>query len=106
MLSDLVCALIPIFLIKNLTRSTVEKVLTSILLASSLLASGVGIAKIYYTATFDFSSTDGFYLMVNVFFWSRLEESLIVIAACASLLKCPIERLLKRLGSQGFQPRD
>jgi hypothetical protein len=103
MFSDLACAILPICLIRNLTRSLVEKILTSILLASSLLASGVGIAKLYFTATYDFSSPDGFYLMVNMFIWSRLEESLIIIAACAPLLKCSIERGLKRLGVRGFQ---
>ena len=103
MFSDLVFAIIPIFLIKNLNRSLVEKILVGILLTACLLASGVGIAKLYYMVVFDFSSKDGFYLMVDEFFWSRMEESVIIIAACAPLLKCPIERLLKRMGVSGFE---
>ncbi|KAK3373094.1 hypothetical protein B0T24DRAFT_249764 [Lasiosphaeria ovina] len=103
MFGDIVCAVIPIFLIRSLTRSLIEKVLTSILLASCLLASGIAIAKLYFMITFDFSSPDGFYLMVDEFFWSRMEESVIIIAACAPLLRVPIERLLVRLGMPGFQ---
>jgi hypothetical protein len=101
--SDLLCTIIPICLLKNLTRSRVEKILISILLGSCLLGTGACIARIYYMVIFDFSSPDGFYLMVDRFIWSRAEESLLIIAACAPLMKSPIERFLKRLGlAQGF----
>jgi len=101
--SDLLCTIIPICLLKNLTRSRVEKILISILLGSCLLGTGACIARIYYMVVFDFSSPDGFYLMVDRFIWSRAEESLMIIAACVPLMKSPIERLLKRLGlAQGF----
>ncbi|KAK0725103.1 hypothetical protein B0H67DRAFT_569580 [Lasiosphaeris hirsuta] len=103
MFSDLICAIIPGFLVRILTRSLVEKILTFTLLASCLLASLLGVAKIYYTATFDFASTDGFYLMVDKFLWSRLEEAVIMIAACAPLLRVPVERALRRLGFSGFE---
>ena len=62
-----------------------------------LLGTGVCITRLYYMVVFDFSP-DGFYLMVDRFIWSRAEESLMVIAACAPLMKSPFERLLKRLG--------
>lgn len=101
--SDLICAILPICLIRNLSRSTVEKVLTCILMGSSLMAMGASIAKIYYTAVFDFTDPDGFWLMVEKFYWSRMEESLIIIAACAPLLKHPIERGLKKMGWSGFE---
>lgn len=103
MFSDLICGILPILLIRSLTRSTVEKVLTSILLASCLFASGIGIAKIYYQATYDFSSKDSFYLQTFIFFWSRLEEALIIIAACAPLLKQPLESWARKwVGFRGF----
>ncbi|KAK4108847.1 hypothetical protein N656DRAFT_771555 [Canariomyces notabilis] len=102
--SDLICAIIPGILIKSLTRSTVEKVLTFALLAACLVASGVVIAKMYYTIVFDFASSDGFYIMVDKMFWSRIEESVIIIAACAPLLRGPVERGLKRLGFRGIRP--
>lgn len=102
MFNDLVCALIPIFLIRSLTRSPLEKLLISLLLASCLIASAIGIAKLYCMATYDFSSTDGLYLMVDMFLWSRAEESAIVIAACAPLLKVPMERVLKRFDLRWF----
>jgi len=102
MLSDLICAIIPIFLIRSLTRSLVEKVLTSVLLASCLVASSIGIAKIYYQATYDFASKDALYLLTYMFFWSRLEEGLITVAACAPLLRQPVEAGLRRWGFKGF----
>jgi hypothetical protein len=102
--SDLICAIIPGILIKSLTRSTVEKILTFALLAACLVASGVVIAKMYYTIVFDFASSDGFYIMVDKMFWSRMEESVIIIAACAPLLRGPVERGLKRLGFRGIRP--
>lgn len=68
-----------------------------------LLGTGACIARIYYMVVFDFSSPDGFYLMVDRFIWSRAEESLMIIAACAPLMKSPVERLLKHFGlAQGF----
>lgn len=96
MFSDFVCALIPICLIRKLARSPVEKVLVSILLALCLLATVCGIPKLYYTITYDFKDKDGFYRMTRQFIWSRMEEALIVIAACAPLIKVPIERALLR----------
>jgi hypothetical protein len=103
MVSDFICATVPIFLIWNLSRSVVEKTLISILMATCLLATGCGVAKLYYMITFDFTSKDGFYLMISEFFWCRMEESIIIIAACAPLLKCPIERGMRRLGLPTFQ---
>ncbi|KXX77649.1 hypothetical protein MMYC01_205976 [Madurella mycetomatis] len=102
MFSDFVCALIPICLIRRLTRSLVEKILVSILLASSLFATVCGIPKIYYMITFDFTSKDGYFIMTNQFLWSRLEEGIIIIAACAPLLKVPVERAMARLGFPTF----
>ncbi|GAB1317803.1 Rhodopsin domain-containing protein [Madurella fahalii] len=103
MFSDFVCAVIPICLIHRLTRSLVEKVLVAILLASSLFATACGIPKLYYMINFDFTSTDGYFLMTNQFFWSRFEEGIIIIAACAPLLKVPVERFLARLGFPTFE---
>lgn len=102
MFSDLVCVVLPICLIRSLTRSPVEKALVALLLASSLLATACGIPKIYYTVTFDFSSPDVLYLMVNRFLWGRLEEGIIIIAACAPMLKVPAERAMARLGFATF----
>ncbi len=98
MFSDLICATIPIFIMWRLSRSLVERILVCALMASSLLASAIGIPKLYFMATYDFSSPDGFYLMVPEFFWCRMEESIIIIAACAPLLKNPIERALQAFG--------
>lgn len=91
------------FLIWPLSRSVVEKTLISILMASCVIASGLGIPKIYYVLTFDFGNPDHYYLLIPEFFWCRMEEAVVIIAACAPLLKSPVERFLRRLGLPGFQ---
>lgn len=98
MVSDLICATIPIFIIWRLSRSLLERVLVCILMTSSLLASAIGIPKLYFMITYDFTSPDGLYLMWDEVFWSRMEEAVIIMAACAPLLKSPIERVLRRMG--------
>lgn len=103
MVSDFICATIPIFLVWSLSRSVIEKILISILTASCLVATGCGVAKLYYMVTFDFTSKDGVYLMISEFFWCRMEESIIIIAACAPLLKGPIERAMYRFGMPTFR---
>jgi hypothetical protein len=102
MVSDLVCAIIPVFLIRTLPRSAIEKTLVSILMASCLLATGCGIPKLYYMVTYDFRSADGLWNLVPEFFWCRMEEAAIIIAACAPLLKGPVERLLRHFGLPTF----
>ena len=90
-------------IIWRLSRSAVEKSLISFLMASGLFASAVGIIKIYYLATFDVKSPDTWRDMIPQFLWCRVEEIILIIAACAPLLKPTIERLLYRLGLPAFQ---
>ena len=103
MVSDFICALVPVVLIHRLSRSRVERTLISVLMASSLMASGCGIAKLYYMITYDFNNPDGLYAAVPEYFWCRVEEAIIIIAACVPLLKSPVERLLHRLGVSPFR---
>jgi len=98
MVSDLVCALIPVFIIWRLSRSVLERSLVSILMASCLLASGCGVAKLYYMIVYDFSTPDNYYDLIPEFFWCRMEEAIIIIACCVPLLKSPFERMLRRVG--------
>ena len=102
MISDLVFALVPGFAIWSLSRTKLEKGLIVILMASCLLATACGIPKFYYMVTYDFSSTDGLWNLVPEFFWCRMEEAIIIIAACAPLVKGPIERLAGRMGLPTF----
>jgi len=103
MVSDFICALVPVVVVRRLSRTRVEKTLISVLMASSLMASGCGIAKLYYMITYDFNSPDGLYLAIPEYFWCRVEEAIIIIAACVPLLKTPIERLLHRVGVGPFR---
>ena len=102
-MSDLICATIPVFVIWRLSRSLLERVLVCVLMASSIFATAIGIPKLYFMITFDFTSADGFYLMWDEVFWSRMEEAIIIIAACVPLLKSPIERVLHRMGVPTFK---
>ena len=102
-MSDLIFAIMPMFIIWTLRRSAVERTLVSILMASALFASACGCVKIYYLATFDIRSPDTWRDMVPQYMWCRMEEIVIVIAACAPLLKVPVENLLRQLGFPTFQ---
>jgi hypothetical protein len=105
MISDVVFAVMPMFIVWRLGRPFVEKALISFLMALGLFAAAAGIFKIYYTTTFDITSPDTYREMIPMFMWNRIEEIVVVIAACAPLLKSPIELCLHRLGLPTFQYR-
>jgi hypothetical protein len=103
MLSDFVCAAAPLFIIWRLSRSTLEKALVMVLMASCLVSTACGIPRIYYLATYDFGGSDPLWSLIPQFFWCKIEEGIIIIAACVPLLKGPIERVLERLGMPTFR---
>ncbi|KAK5659459.1 hypothetical protein OQA88_660 [Cercophora sp. LCS_1] len=107
MVSDCICTALPILLVWRLSRSRVEKGLVVVLIASCLVATACGIPKIYYLVVYDFATKDPLWDLVPEFFWCRLEEGIIIIAACAPLLKGPIERWFRGLGCAALerQPR-
>jgi hypothetical protein len=92
------------FLVWRMSRSVVEKTLVIVLMASCLLATACGGPKIYYIVVYDFRSNDFFWQLAPELLWCRLEETIIIIAACAPLLKGPVERLLGRFGLPTFGP--
>jgi len=102
-LSDLLFAIMPMFIIWRLSRSVVERSLVSFLLASGLFASAIDGIKIYLLAIYDVKSPDALRDSVPEYLWCRMEEIVVIIAACAPLLKTPIERLLHRLGVPTFR---
>ncbi|KAK1828755.1 hypothetical protein QBC39DRAFT_415621 [Podospora conica] len=103
-LSDLICSALPMFLVWRMSRSAVEKTLVIVLMASCLLATACGGPKVYYMVVYDFRSSDFFWQLAPELLWCRLEETIIIIAACAPLLKGPVERLLGRFGLPTFGP--
>ena len=104
MLSDFICSALPMFLVWRMSRSVVEKTLVIVLMASCLLATACGGPKIYYMVIYDFRSNDFFWQLAPELLWCRIEEIIIIIAACAPLLKGPVERLLGRFGLPTFGP--
>jgi len=102
-LGDLVCAVLPMLIIRQLSRSAVEKALVSFLMASGVIASGAVGMKIYYQALCDEESPDSLRQFVPEYLWCRIEEIIIIIASCAPLLKTPVEKFLHSLGLPKFQ---
>jgi hypothetical protein len=103
MVGDLIFAIMPMFIIWKLGRSTLERCLISFLMTMGLFATGAGVLKIIYSKTYDRSSPDVFRAMMPVFLWCRMEEVLLIVASSAPLLKAPVEQALHRLGLPKFQ---
>jgi len=105
MFSDFTFAVLPIALVWKLSRSAVERLLLSVLLGLGLVAFGTGIIKLLTQYSFRIDSPDIMETMMPMYTWSRIEEIVIIIAACAPLLKAPIEGMLhSRLGLPRFYP--
>ncbi|KAK0726921.1 hypothetical protein B0T26DRAFT_108689 [Lasiosphaeria miniovina] len=105
MFSDAIFALLPMVTIWRLNRSVVERTLITILLALGLLAVGAGIFKIKVLKGYDITAEDNAIDQIPGYMWARLEEILIIIGACAPLLKSPIEGFLHRkFGLPLFRP--
>jgi len=108
MLGDLTSAIMPMFLIWRLSRSVVERCLISFLMAMGLFATGAGVMKIIYSYTYDRNSHDALREMMPEFLWCRIEETVLVVACSAPLLKAPIGTVLQKMGFPSFreQTRD
>ncbi|KAK4450912.1 hypothetical protein QBC34DRAFT_484163 [Podospora aff. communis PSN243] len=102
MISDLICSVVPLFIVWRLSRSTLEKMLVLMLMTSCLLATACGVPKIYFLVVFDFDSRDALWELIPEFFWCQVEVGIIIVAACAPLLKAPIERCMRRAGLPTF----
>ena len=93
---DLTLALMPIKLIRSLTRPLTEKILIGILMATGLLATGVLCAKLSTYPTF--GKGDPMQATVEPAMWTKLEELCGIIASCLPSLKEPGEKALRRIG--------
>jgi len=82
----------------------VERLLISILLGLGLLGVVANAVKIVTLQTFKIGSANVVADMMPVYLWSRIEEIVIIIAACAPLLKAPIEGMLDRRFGLRFYP--
>ncbi|KAF1973061.1 hypothetical protein BU23DRAFT_641448, partial [Bimuria novae-zelandiae CBS 107.79] len=101
MLSDLVFAGMPLYLIWSLHRPVLERILISILMAFGILAAIAEAWIIYYTHVWNPREATIRY-WVPLYWWYRVEEIGLIAAACTPFLKPLIERILGRLGVPRF----
>ena len=105
MFSDVIAAILPMLLIWRLSRPLIEKLLLSLLLGLVFVGVGAGIARILTLKSFNLESENLVGDMMPLYMWTRIEEIVIIIAACAPLLKVPIERVLHQwFGFPWFNP--
>ncbi|KAL5611013.1 hypothetical protein FOBRF1_007130 [Fusarium oxysporum] len=102
---DLTLAILPIFLIWKLSRSTVERCLITVLMALGLVATVAVIMRLVKMHTLDFVSSERFRTLIPIYFWLRMEEAILIIASSTPMLKSPIEHALHQFGLPMFQPR-
>ncbi|KAF4417545.1 hypothetical protein F53441_14511 [Fusarium austroafricanum] len=102
---DLTLAIMPMFLIWKLSRSTMERCLITVLMALGLIATAAAIMRLVKMHTQDFASPERFRTLIQIYFWHRMEEVILIIATSAPMLKSPIEHVLHRFGLPKFQPR-
>ena len=93
---DLILSLMPIRLIRTLSRSTSEKILLGVLMALSLSATGVACSKL--AGLPNFGKGDPIQATVKPSLLAKLEEQVGIIVSCLPCFKSPIERFLKRAG--------
>ena len=93
---DLALSLMPIKLIRNLSRSTAEKVLIGFLMSLGLVATAILCAKMSTFLTF--GSGDALQATVLPSTYAILENIVMIIACSLPCLKSPAEWILKRFG--------
>ncbi|KAL6708863.1 hypothetical protein ACN47E_002270 [Coniothyrium glycines] len=93
---DLILSLMPIRLIRTLSRSRTEKILICILMSLGLLATSMACAKM--TTFTSFGKGDLMQDTIKPSLWAKLEEQVGIIASSLPCLKSPVESLLKRCG--------
>ncbi|KAF2178183.1 hypothetical protein K469DRAFT_754691 [Zopfia rhizophila CBS 207.26] len=96
--TDIFFAITPITFIGHLRRPLLERFLIVFLMALGLVASSTAIIKMVHLAHYMDQGFDRLHDMLDLTIWVKVEEILIIIAACAPVLKSPVERLLRRIG--------
>ena len=86
----------PIRLIRNLSRSTAEKIFIGFLMSLGLLATAILCAKLSTFLTF--GTGDALQATIVPSTYAMLENIVMIIACSLPCLKSPAERSLKKLG--------
>jgi hypothetical protein len=92
-LSDIVFSLLPLTFIPSLHLPLRQKFLISLLMSLGMVASTFSVVKIIYRINYAYHSSDKLWDSVDMSLWSKLEEILIAVAACAPTLKGTADRL-------------
>ncbi|KAH7130865.1 hypothetical protein EDB81DRAFT_660635 [Dactylonectria macrodidyma] len=104
--SDITFAVMPGFIIWSLKRPLLERGVITVLMALGLSATGVVIARAIVTANIS-ANDDRMRKVVLLSILCRLEDGLLIAAACVPFLKRPIGRCLHRkFGLPRFQNED
>src|SRR5690242_19728573 len=91
----------PISFIWTLYRPMLEQILVGMLMALGLVAAAVASYKVYCMKAYDMTG-DFLYSVVEMCLISRVEELILITAACAPFLKPPIEKILCSFGVVTF----
>ncbi|KAF1972601.1 hypothetical protein BU23DRAFT_467336, partial [Bimuria novae-zelandiae CBS 107.79] len=102
MLSDIVFAAMPIYLVWSLHRPVLERILISILMALGLLAATAEACIIYHAYLWN-PRESTIRNWMPLFWWYRVEEIGLIFAACTPFLKPLVERVLGRFGTSRFR---
>lgn len=104
------CSIIPLFLIWDLSRSFLERLLLSILLALGVCASAAALTTLILLVqmSVNIKAPNMFRDTLPILTWCLLEGAILIVASCAPLLKTTIEKGLSRLGMPVFHnvPRE
>ncbi|KAH7357411.1 hypothetical protein BKA66DRAFT_574410 [Pyrenochaeta sp. MPI-SDFR-AT-0127] len=101
-MSDLVFAIMPVYLFCSMNRPIMERMLAVALMGFGTVAALAGIMKIYHISAFN-PRHAMFRDWLPLIWWYRVEEIGLIVAACAPFLKPLIERMLSRLGAWHLQ---
>ncbi|KAH8706880.1 hypothetical protein GQ44DRAFT_777700 [Phaeosphaeriaceae sp. PMI808] len=102
--SDLVFAIMPLYFIWSLHRPVMEKILISILMTLGTFAAMVEAYVVYRVAIWN-TDKDPLKAWVPVLWWYRVEEIVLITAACTPFLKPLVERILGRFSAPQFRFR-
>ena len=101
MLSDIVFAAMPIYFVWSLHRPVLERILISILMALGLLAATAEACIIYHAYLWN-PQKSAIRDWMPLFWWYRVEEIGLILAACTPFLKPLVQRVLGRFGTSPF----
>lgn len=94
----------PIYLFWSLNRPTLERILGIVLMGFGTIAAVAGVMKIYYISAWN-PRQGQFRDWIPLFWWYRVEEIGLIVAACTPFIKPLMEHALRGLGTLPFRFR-